>query len=404
MTYSIVSIVALIISVIVNVDILFLRKEKTPYVIKIYILFLISLFVYFISDALWGILYDYKLVTALIIDTSIYFLSMAATVLLWMRYISLYLKQKKSTAIAFAVVGWMVFVFAVAIIIINLFHPILFEFTETKEYHSLTFRYAYLTMQLAVFVLMSIYAFVMSFRAEREVRNRFLAISIFGFVMAVAILTQTLFPLLPLYAVGCMIGVCIIHVFVSGSEKEENRQKLEAAFLSEKQQKEELERAKALLYEDSLTGAKSRHAYVKKEIEIDKLISDGAIQEFAIIMFDINGLKNVNDSKGHKFGDDYIKICFNEICKVYKNIPIYRFGGDEFVIILEGEVYKNKDILINEFENRIENNVANGFVSISSGMATFNPNEDNTMRAVFIKADSNMYRRKKDLKDKSMDR
>ena len=117
-----------------------------------------------------------------------------------------------------------------------------------------------------------------------------------------------------------------------------------------------------------------------------------------MVVFDINGLKIVNDTRGHDSGDEYIIDSYKEIEKVYKGVPIYRFGGDEFVIVLSDEYYAKRHELLDEFENNIAYNVDNNRAVVSSGMADFDIDNDNTYRAVFKKADQDMYLRKNYLK------
>lgn len=54
---------------------------------------------------------------------------------------------------------------------------------------------------------------------------------------------------------------------------------------------------------DALTGVKNKQAYIDIEAQIDSLIEQGEPQEFAIVVMDINGLKMVNDTKGHQAGE-----------------------------------------------------------------------------------------------------
>ena len=149
---------------------------------------------------------------------------------------------------------------------------------------------------------------------------------------------------------------------------------------------------------DPLTGANSKFAYVKMEDEIDKLINAKLITCFSVVVFDVNGLKKVNDTLGHDAGDEYIKACYKLIKDIYTDDIVYRFGGDEFVVILQDDSYDERYELLYKFESQIETNILNKLPVVSTGMDDFNYGTDNTYRAVFTRADDKMYERKKLLK------
>ncbi|SFD01835.1 bifunctional diguanylate cyclase/phosphodiesterase [Butyrivibrio sp. YAB3001] len=60
-------------------------------------------------------------------------------------------------------------------------------------------------------------------------------------------------------------------------------------------------------FKDELTGVKNKHAYAAAEDDLNRHISAGDAGDFAIIVFDLNGLKHVNDTYGHQKGDEFIK-------------------------------------------------------------------------------------------------
>ena len=68
------------------------------------------------------------------------------------------------------------------------------------------------------------------------------------------------------------------------------------------------------------------------------------------------------------------------------------------MIILEGEAYHRRDEMLAAFNDRMDSNGAQGLVTISAGLDVFRPGEDNDMNTVFVRADSKMYERKKELK------
>ena len=153
-----------------------------------------------------------------------------------------------------------------------------------------------------------------------------------------------------------------------------------------------------MAYTDSLTGVKSTHAYIEVVKEVDERIAKGEIQEFGVIVFDLNGLKKVNDTQGHEAGDLYIQEASQMICENYKHSPVFRVGGDEFVAFLEREDYHNRESLLAAFETKAEDNLRKGKAVVANGMAEFRPGQDNSYRRVFERADHRMYDRKAVLK------
>ena len=68
----------------------------------------------------------------------------------------------------------------------------------------------------------------------------------------------------------------------------------------------ELGHVQKLAYRDAMTGVKSKQAYVDEVSRLDELIGSGSIKQFAMLVCDVNGLKHINDTYGHKAGDEYI--------------------------------------------------------------------------------------------------
>lgn len=104
-----------------------------------------------------------------------------------------------------------------------------------------------------------------------------------------------------------------------------------------------------LAYRDVLTGIYNR---TKMEKEFEKL-SSGHIPYY-VVYFDLNGLKTVNDSKGHEKGDQLIKIFADILNDVFSGDGVVgRMGGDEFVVILRGARKKEVVHLIENMKDEI---------------------------------------------------
>ena len=184
------------------------------------------------------------------------------------------------------------------------------------------------------------------------------------------------------------------------SEMEKDKEKAEIEIKTKEEQIGQISRE---AYHDALTSVGSKIAYIKKIDEINTKLRDNSI-EFAIVMVDMNDLKNINDSYGHKAGDLYIKGCCHLICDTFKHSPVYRIGGDEFVAILMGHDYSERIRLVNELKDAYENAYSDETVdpwlrySAAVGMAE-NASDDNTAELVFKRADKAMYKAKKDFKE-----
>ena len=127
-------------------------------------------------------------------------------------------------------------------------------------------------------------------------------------------------------------------------------------------------------------------------------IYSGEAGPFAVVVCDVNGLKHINDTLGHKAGDTYICSACKMICEYYKHSPVFRIGGDEFAILLTGQDYENRHAILAQINDQLEQNIGTNNVVASLGMSDYDPQQDNTFHAVFARADALMYERKQALK------
>lgn len=149
---------------------------------------------------------------------------------------------------------------------------------------------------------------------------------------------------------------------------------------------------------DALTGVKNKHAYVSLEVTLDNEISSGEDVEFAIAVCDINGLKQINDEQGHLAGDEYIREACRIICEIFDHSPVFRYGGDEFVIVLRGADYKLRHELFKKLAAEQHINSDAGKVTFAYGMSEFVPGTDLRVQDVFERADALMYENKRRFK------
>lgn len=149
---------------------------------------------------------------------------------------------------------------------------------------------------------------------------------------------------------------------------------------------------------DEMTGVKSKQAYLEMESKLDEELKKGELSDFAVVVCDVNGLKKINDTQGHKAGDEYIRRACTMICDVFCHSPVYRVGGDEFVAILKDRDYDNRNILILELHQLSAAHIASNDAIVSGGLAEYDPRRDHSVRDVFERADAKMYKEKTLLK------
>ena len=166
----------------------------------------------------------------------------------------------------------------------------------------------------------------------------------------------------------------------------------------EKKAAEERDEARIAAFTDPLTGVKSKHSYLMRQKDFDTSIADGTAEEFAIAVCDVNGLKVINDTLGHKAGDEYIINASRMICDIFQHSPVFRTGGDEFVVILEGRDYLIRKELLLALHDRSVEHIGTNEVVVSGGLSDYIPGEDENFHAVFERADALMYEEKKLLK------
>lgn len=171
------------------------------------------------------------------------------------------------------------------------------------------------------------------------------------------------------------------------------------AFIHEEELQKKLDNVIYMANRDALTGVKNKNSYAMTEADLNRQIEAGEKLKFAIIVCDVNNLKIVNDTYGHKAGDEYIRAACVIVCKIFKRSPVYRVGGDEFVALLKGDDYENRVYLFEELRTQVEINREEGRVVLACGLAEYNSTTDKTVASVFERADNQMYEHKKMLKE-----
>ena len=153
-------------------------------------------------------------------------------------------------------------------------------------------------------------------------------------------------------------------------------------------------RRKDLYNIDALTKLKSRAA-------LDSDFSNIYMKEHAVclVMIDLDHLKIMNDEYGHDAGDDYLRVVGQTIGYVFQHVGVsYRFGGDEFVVVLDETNEKKIHQYIQKLQDTFVNNAKQlqGQYGLSIGYAIYEQDKDHTLWDALKRADVKMYQNKKE--------
>ncbi|TCO72300.1 sensor domain-containing diguanylate cyclase [Marinisporobacter balticus] len=158
---------------------------------------------------------------------------------------------------------------------------------------------------------------------------------------------------------------------------------------------------------DKLTNVYNRRYFEELlDMNIQKAIRYDEI--FLLVVFDLNGLKAVNDTYGHLAGDQLIKNFAGRIKDAIRNSDIFaRYGGDEFICVF---FETNTQSLVEKFEKIAKNFINDPIIfegnnitcSFSYGIANF-PQECENYKELVKTADTRMYAYKQKLKNKIVD-
>ena len=153
-------------------------------------------------------------------------------------------------------------------------------------------------------------------------------------------------------------------------------------------------------YRDEMTGVKNKTAFTEYMETLQEQIRQRQLREFSIVVCDVNGLKQINDSFGHIEGDAYIRSASQLICHTWEHSPVFRIGGDEFVVVLQGSDYQNRHALERRIKEQVQKNLKAGRVVIAMGMADYTAGSAASADDVFERADKRMYEDKAALKSR----
>jgi diguanylate cyclase (GGDEF)-like protein/PAS domain S-box-containing protein len=159
------------------------------------------------------------------------------------------------------------------------------------------------------------------------------------------------------------------------------------------------EELRSLSLRDELTGLYNRRGFItlaERELKMADRLRRGIFMLYA----DLDGLKVINDTLGHKEGDNAIRETALVLQESFRNSDIVgRIGGDEFVIVPIGVAGDNVDVITERLQDNIE--IKNKKpdrsykLSLSVGVAYYDPENPVTIDELLMRADALMYEHKK---------
>ena len=163
-----------------------------------------------------------------------------------------------------------------------------------------------------------------------------------------------------------------------------------------------MKQMQGLAFQDSLTGVRNKMAYDNYIAELKSRIESGEIKSYGIAILDTNNLKEINDTYGHENGNAYLVNSCKLICQIFTYSPVFRIGGDEFLVVLTGKDLENHHELMSQLKESMDLTKKASFpwkqISIACGLAIASYAKATTIADTFNKADKNMYINKREIK------
>lgn len=185
----------------------------------------------------------------------------------------------------------------------------------------------------------------------------------------------------PLFASGIVFDV------TSRKEKEENLEELTSNLIE-------------IVEKDELTEIRNRRS-ILRELKEKMMKSSIEKEQLIIAMLDIDDFKQINDTKGHVFGDYVLKEVAKSLSLTLSDKGyVGRYGGEEFLVILPNKNLHEADGILNRCREAIMSNefLKNESVTISGGFAVFK--QGDSLEDFVNKADYYLYQAKTSGKNK----
>lgn len=169
-----------------------------------------------------------------------------------------------------------------------------------------------------------------------------------------------------------------------------------------------VQQLETLALEDKLTKVGNNTAYEQQVTEINqRMAARDPNLVFSVLMIDVNGMKGINDQFGHTMGNELLRHTVQFIRTTYAYSPIFRIGGDEFLVLVTGKDYQNRFALLEQLtpysqKRNYQQERPWEQLAFAVGMSDYLPEMDTTYQEIFLRADAAMYQNKKSVEGKNM--
>ena len=322
MYYSAMGLIAIIIHLIINYDVMFMKTWRNVPSASEYKRFQYSVLGYYATDALWGILYKSEYQDLMYIDTLAYYITLSLCVLFWCQYVVSYLELGKRTGTALRICAFLFLASEIGALVVNFFSPIFFRFDSDGNFSTGIIRTIIILIQMLMFIVVAIPSITVSVHGTSKRRSRSYTISVCSVSMLLFGYIQTRFPLVPLYTVGLLFATCLLHVYVHESEKRSElqmQQMLEDNIAANKAKTVFLQN----MSHEIRTPLNAMFGFAQLLGLPDGSWTDEEKEQYNAYIFNsynmldmlIDDIIDISDSENGSYRIDYSEFAVNEVCR-----------------------------------------------------------------------------------------